>query len=854
MDFNIIKRKAVIILFIAAMFICCTVPAGVKAAGKGTKAENLDANGEIDMNTDDIYITVRLGYKGRYKTGRSVRVDATIDNRGSDFTGKFRVEYPRHNADGSVMSQKTFAIASGETKKIQFAIPDVTSDGLTKIALCDENDKIICKKYVYIDTNKLSSQLYIGALSDSLDTLSYISNELAADKMSFGTEDEGYLFGLEGTDITNDANMLDALDIIIIDDFDTGKFSKGQIKAIKDWINEGGTLLLGSGADADKVLKAFSGSLLNGTIGSAKSIRTNFGVSRKELTRLIGENLYNKKIPLDITHLRIKGSTPVLTDGRERLITSVPYGKGNVLVSEFSLSLGNEAAKLYGRLIVQTLKDNLSDSRKNYIGIQDSYSWNSYHGIYNYYDDEALMLNETDSLPNLKLYGVLLIVYVILAGPVSYIITKKKDKRNLLWGIIPILSAAFSITIYLIGTSTRIQKPYINYISTVELPEKAGKENKLNTKFLLTSSSNKSYETLLPNNIDIMPSGSNTGMYYGLSADDMDKNDFDYGIEYGAENTKLVMNSLSAFESVYFQMNSKSSATGTVEIDISKKDDKLSGIINNKLSYDLEDCMFYNKGTIYYIGDFPAGKAFDISKVSKNDTYDESNYSFSFEEQLSEVFGGEFYSNSTSNETKRRYGMLIQFVRDNQSDDSWFYGFVANGGETGFTNTMDYDKYGETGVCKTAEVQEKINGYDIIGSLESYAYDYDSNKTDKYYVYDNTGDSFEVRYKFPKNFTLKKIIYNEHTTSGGEYRLANYGYVENAFVGEAKVLDKATGDYVTIIKSAQDAEIDNIDKYLEDDGTLIIYYDITTNQTIRDNVGSMTLPRVTLAGKYKRRQ
>ena len=67
------------------------------------------------------------------------------------------------------------------------------------------------------------------------------------------------------------------------------------------------------------------------------------------------------------------------------------------------------------------------------------------------------------------------------------------------------------------------------------------------------------------------------------------------------------------------------------------------------------------------------------------------------------------------------------------------------------------------------------------------------------------------------------------------------------------MLDKDTGKYVTIIKSAQDAEIDDIEKYLEDDGTLIIYYDIAYDQSMY-SVDSMTLPRVILAGKYKNKR
>ena len=332
----------------------------------------------------------------------------------------------------------------------------------------------------------------------------------------------------------------------------------------------------------------------------------------------------------------------------------------------------------------------------------------------------------------------------------------------------------------------------------------------------------------------------------------MDKDNFDYGVEYGAENTKLVMNSLSAFESVYFQMNSESNSKGTVEINAAKKDGKISGIINNKMSCDLEDCIFYDKGMLYYIGSLPAGRAFDLAKTPNKDIYDENKYSFDFESQLSDAIGGDFYS-STDNDIKRKFAMIMQFSSENTSIGSWFYGFVTEGSETGFTDALEYDKYGKTGVYKVVEVSEKINGYDIIGSLEGYVYNCDTNKTNGYYIYDYSNTSFDVEYKFPKNFNLKKIIYNKDTAQGCEFQIQSYGYTEYAFLGEAKVLDKDTGKYVTIIESGKDAEIDDIEKYIEDDGTLTIHYETAYSQNGNYNVDNPILPRVSLAGKYKRR-
>ncbi len=839
------KKKAVAMLLV---FFALTIAQGsTQMASASIKIKELDKEGKIKISKDDISATVRLGCKGKAKYNRNIRADAVIENKGSDFTGKFRVEYARTDSDGYVAIQKEFVVASGESKKVQFTLPTIAEDRNIRVSICDQEDDIICSEYVNLNYKDNIDTLYIGTLSDSQDSLKYIASGLAADKTSFAASDEGIIFELLDEDITEDYKMVDILDVIIIDNFDTGKFSKGQISAIKKWVNKGGTLFLGSGADAGKVLDAFSGTLLKGTIGSAESIRTNFGVTREELTRLLGENLANKRVPLDITQISIKGSKPVLTDGSNKLASVKEYGSGNIITAEFSLALSEEASRLYGPVIVDVIRNNISEQRKQSLGLSNGYyQRQSYSEVY-MNESDVLNLNSTDSLPNLKLYAVILLVYVFLAGPLSYIILKKKDKRNLLWFIVPVISVVFSVTIYLIGTSTRIQKPFINYCSAIELPEKGNTRNNVNTLFTITNASSKAYEAMLPKNTDIAPSTLNGYYSSAYYSSNNEAGEYDYGIEYGANNIKLRMNNLSAFESVPFKMDNKSNSTGTVEVNVQKTDDKISGFLTNKMSCGLEDCIFYCNGTLFYIGSIPSGKSIDISKQK---SFKESNYSYSFESQLSAAMGGSYYDNSIDVSLRRRIGMIQVFISNNNMYDTWFYGFVPENEETSFTDKFSYDKYGETGVYKQIQVQETLNGYDVIGLLGQYADQFDENNTNGFYIYDNLAKEFEVTYKFPENFILNRIIYNNEVAGGGEFKLNQNGYAETAFLGVAKVKDKTTGKYTKLLESAKKVDKTGMEKYLNDDGSLTIHYEI--DKTNNNEVDSYILPKVKLAGTYKK--
>ena len=80
-------------------------------------------------------------------------------------------------------------------------------------------------------------------------------------------------------------------------------------------------------------------------------------------------------------------------------------------------------------------------------------------------------------------------------------------------------------------------------------------------------------------------------------------------------------------------------------------------------------------------------------------------------------------------------------------------------------------------------------------------------------------------------------------------------YSEYAFPGIAKVKDKDTGKYVKLLESTKKADIKDIEKYLEPDGSLKIYYDINSSVLLNvhgpDTFSQPTLPRVKLAGTYK---
>ena len=676
------------VILLAVIMPCCQP---VNAEAGIINIETIDENG-IKMGTSDVIVTAGFGYDGECKYGRYVRADILIEGRRKGFTGKFCIEYlaPYAEETDVVTIQKSFSVKANENKMVQFAMPYMENGSMTRAALYDENGEEISSHYISLSYSAYNdiSQIYMGILSDNKYGYKYIT-KLLTPSHGMAQGDAGVVYMLGDYSITDDSRMLDTLDVIMIDGYNSGKISSRQAEGLKDWVMEGGTLLLGGGKDAIPVFKALAGDMFKGSTGKEKTINTDFGIKDQ------------KKRSFDILQTYIKDATTVLTDGKENLISQVQYGKGNVLVAEFPLDLEEKKADAFGSVITDIITKSLSRQRKSVMGLLPDDTYNDYDSAL--YMEKTIVLNETGALPNIKLYAVIMFIYVFIAGPGAYLLAKRKNKRSSLWIIVPAVSAAFSAIVYLIGTSTRIQEPYINFASTFELPVKKNMKNQVNTIFSVTNPFNGQCEINLPESTKVLPVAFGRGNYYA-TPDILDDTGQQYGVEYGNGSIKAVMDNMPAFDSAYFSMVNERTSKGTIKTEVTKDGNSISGTISNDMSCGLEDCIFYNNGKVYYIGSLAPGETVDITLTMKPDIYEENSYGNDFGKLIEDVMGGSMEDYRTNNVVKRKIGMIMTFAGGDKESNTWFYGFVENGAETGFSDLFRYKSYGETGVYQYIDV------------------------------------------------------------------------------------------------------------------------------------------------------
>ena len=79
--------------------------------------------------------------------------------------------------------------------------------------------------------------------------------------------------------IENNPKSLDIIDMIIINNYDTAKLTEDSVNKLNRWIDNGGTLIVGTGENYKKVLGGINGKIINGTFSEATSRDISIGES-----------------------------------------------------------------------------------------------------------------------------------------------------------------------------------------------------------------------------------------------------------------------------------------------------------------------------------------------------------------------------------------------------------------------------------------------------------------------------------------------------------------------------------------------------------------------------------------------
>jgi hypothetical protein len=305
-------------------------------------------------------------------------------------------------------------------------------------------------------------------------------------------------------------------------------------------------------------------------------------------------------------------------------------------------------------------------------------------------------------LPKIRKYLILLVIYLIIAGPVICFILNKKDKREYLWGLIPCAAVFFSVLIYCASTTTRYTDPFIRYDGELQLTDEGAIQH---TKIALVS----------PDKGQALFSVSGNGRvayctnayWYDTNEEMMTKQDqllnmdYDIALAYSDEKTDVLVDSQRTFQEKYFTASTIADVNGTLEADLTFYNGGFSGTVSNTTDMDLNNVFVIYQRMVILLGKLEAGQTITLDG-KKVDTF--------LDYYVKIQFDTDAYSNANASAAYRLMNQMIQNI-DNINKGRTVIGGFSENNAIGIESSQIADIRGLTIVYKDVSVTESGDGW-----------------------------------------------------------------------------------------------------------------------------------------------
>jgi len=425
---------------LAAILASCALPlAAVGAQAKGA-----------------VTLTVHAGYQDVVKPSEWMPVVIDARNSGAPIDGTIEVQESlsaQPGVSGTTIYQEPISLAAGASKRVRiYVVLDTT--GATLGARLVQNGRVVASQDSV--TNGTATTL-IGVLSDqasSLDEFAAIHPAGVAARV----------IHLRADEIADSAIPLRAFDILAIDDFATDSLTAAQRAAIAGFVANGGDLLLGTGAAWHKTLAGLpAGILPMQVIGTALVTAPVLGGSAAELATGT-----------------VTGGHAWLAQGAQPLVLDRAVGAGTVTMATFDwnqdpIATWSGAKDLQRQILARALFGSGGAGQNFTYGFAGGgpapYSPGSSPSMASKSSSLTAVLGNLPGLdlPSLQLTGVLVLLYVLLVGPINYVVLGAMRRRALAWVTVPLIAVVAAAGAYGTGVVTKGRSVQANQVTILHI-------------------------------------------------------------------------------------------------------------------------------------------------------------------------------------------------------------------------------------------------------------------------------------------------------------------------------------------------------------------------------------------------
>lgn len=805
-------------MFVLAMTGC--VGAAVSKTSSVSVDEITIKGGDNDnkklFEDDRFRVEVAFGLDGVIKANTYMPVTLNIENKGGDFSGTARVIMPNMSEiqDG-IAYEKSVALAENANKNIMIPIPSVSSLTYFYVEIEDDNGKLLMSKKVRTGAEQTNNRCLVGILSEDTNSLGYFGSITLT-----GTNDsiDTRILELTEKNFPEESNSLSSLSYIIVNNYSTEKLSEEQRKAITDWTEKGGTLIVGTGSHYEKVLAKLFDQTITGTIGDLKSQSIRLDDSK------------NKVVQTNVNAIDLKVKDALVLRGIADGLNVYQIKKGSGSINILPVDLGEKGLSEWserGDFAVELLQGVSTEEASALLDSSDlqyDYYWNL-QNVLDFYRDVKM--------PNAVIYLLIFLAYVLIIGPIGYFILKKKDRREVIWIMIPAAALIFYGGLYVISSGSRMSTPVATSFTMVNL-ENGSKNEEVYVSLLNPDGKNYSAQ-FKPECVNFKPIIQDNGYYYN-SGSTKENYKYKYAVNTSNKGTMLQIQDGKSFSKqiVSFEKLSQTT-TDQFEVKLNASTKEISGTITNHSGYDLQNVYFYYNNIYVNIGELKKGAVYKITADNCQNL--SANY---YQEMIEQMVT---YPPNPTNEERIERTQLINMYRffavrylQNLSDyqNGYIFG-IADDEEHDYISTQKIKEAGKTLVVgnfvqNLSDVGEVYVSNLNQGSVYDVSGDIDLSSG---YLY---GDSAQVVYSLDKNWRIDALMKDK-----------------GLFAGKIYAENHINGKFEEIFANSNELSGKDLKKYINAVNEITIRYEAasTGNNTNGSSRSNTTLPKISVTGGYQ---
>lgn len=391
-----------------------------------------------------VSLGVQAGYDGLFRENQWLPLYIQASNDGPAVDG-WLVVRPETSGNAVINSYSLpISLPEGSRKTAFLYVTARSFATQVRVELMDAAGVVVAAQTAGLRAVQPQDQLYLifsGATAGTVDLTTVHSGGYAAFQANWTLDN-----------LPDRAVALDAVDMMLFSDLDTGSLSAGQRRALADWVAQGGHLLVSGGPNWQATAAGLTDLL---------PLQPQSSTTLSDLSPL-AEWL---RLPED----RLSGQAVIATGALQLDADSLVDAAAGPLIARRSLGEGTVDYLVF---------DPNTQPVQGWAGLPDLWfslatttaprpGWGS---IYNWDQaaNAANVMPGVNLLPDILPLCSFLAIYIALIGPLNYVVLNRLNRRELAWLTIPLLIIVFSALSWIIGTNLRGSEVKISRLTVLQ--------------------------------------------------------------------------------------------------------------------------------------------------------------------------------------------------------------------------------------------------------------------------------------------------------------------------------------------------------------------------------------------------